>query len=154
MGRSLFDRGLRDTQAAFKLYGRRSLEAILAAPSTFGFSFDADWLYATVQAGEQVERVPFAFIDSFEESASITQGPMTTWASLLTGLVAAARARGVDHDEEMAAVIDDFASVEVLEQVIEQVPDALSGVADAELGRRSTMSPAELRSWLEGHTAR
>ena len=149
VGRALFDRGLRDTQAAFKLYGRTALEAILAAPSTFGFSFDSDWLFAAVAAGEQIERVPFAFIDSFEESASITQGPMTTWESLLTGLVAAARARGVDHDEEMAAVVDDFVTAEALDQVIERVPDELIGVSDAELGQRSTMTPDQLRAWLQ-----
>lgn len=149
VGRALFDRGLRDTQAAFKLYGRRSLDAILAAPSTFGFSFDSDWLYATIAAGEAIERVPFAFIDSFEESASITQGPMTTWESLLTGLVAAARARKADHDEEMAGVIDDFVSVSLLERVIDRVPDQLAGATDADLGRRSVMSPADLRTWLE-----
>ena len=152
VGRTLFDRGLRDTQAAFKLYGRGALEPILAAPSTFGFSFDADWLFAAVQAGEVVERVPFAFIDSFEESASITQGPMSTWSSLLNGLVAAARARGVDHDEEMATVIDDFASVELLERVIEQVPDELAHADDADLGQWATMTPAQLRSWLEAFT--
>ncbi|MGB5756132.1 MAG: hypothetical protein WBM50_04400 [Acidimicrobiales bacterium] len=149
VGRALFDRGLRDTQAAFKLYGRTALEAILAAPSTFGFSFDSDWLFAAVAAGEQIERVPFAFIDSFEESASITQGPMTTWESLLTGLVAAARARGVDHDEEMAAVVDDFVTAEALDQVIELVPDELIGVSDAQLGQRSTMTPDQLRAWLQ-----
>ena len=152
-GRALFDRGLRDTQAAFKLYGRDALEAILAAPSTFGFSFDSDWLYATIGAGEEVERVPFAFIDSFAESASIAQGPMTTWSSLLIGLVAAARARGADHDEEMAAVIDDVATVEVLERVIDQVPDALADAADADLGQRSAMTPAELRTWIEAAAA-
>ena len=149
VGRALFDRGLRDTQAAFKLYGRTALEAILAAPSTFGFSFDSDWLFAAVAAGEQIERVPFAFIDSFEESASLTQGPMTTWESLLTGLVAAARARGVDHDEEMAAVVDDFVTAEALDQVIELVPDELTGVSDAQLGQRSTMTPDQLRAWLQ-----
>lgn len=149
VGRALFDRGLRDTQAAFKLYGRRALASILEAPSTFGFSFDSDWLYATIATGEQIERVPFAFIDSFEESASLTQGPMTTWESLLSGLVAAARARGAEHDEEMAAVVDELITVAVLERVIEQVPAQLAGVADADLGRRDIMSPAELRAWLE-----
>lgn len=149
VGRALFERGLRDTQAAFKLYGRPALEAILAAPSTYGFAFDSDWLYATVAAGERLERVSFAFIDSFEESASIAQGPMTTWASLLTGLVAAARARGVDHDEEMAAVIDEVAVAEVLDRVVGSVPDALRGVADADLGRSDVMSPAQLRAWIE-----
>ena len=149
VGRALFDQGLRDTQAAFKLYGRPALDSILAAPSTFGFSFDSDWLYATVAAGERVERVPFAFIDSFEESASITQGPMTTWASLLTGLVAAARAREADHDEEMAAVIDEVAVVDVLERVVEAVPDELRDVPDHQLGQRAVMGPAQLRAWVD-----
>jgi len=149
VGRSLFDSGLRDTQAAFKLYGQDALESILRAPSTYGFSFDSDWLYATRAADLDIERVPFAFIDSFEESASITQGPMTTWESLLTGLVAAARARGADHDEEMAAVVDDYASAEILERVVERVPAALDGVGDGEMGSRAVMSPAELRAWLE-----
>jgi len=149
VGRALFDHGLRDTQAAFKLYGRAALQSILAAPSTYGFSFDSDWLYATAAAGLPIERAPFAFIDSFEESASITQGPMTTWESLLVGLVAAARERGADHDEEMAAVVDDFATAEILEQVVATVPRALAGASDAELGQRATMAPASLRSWLE-----
>jgi hypothetical protein len=149
VGHALFDRGLRDTQAAFKLYGRTALDTILAAPSTFGFSFDSDWLFAAVAGGQEIERVPFAFIDSFEESASITQGPMTTWESLLTGLVAAARARGVDHDEEMAALVDDFVTVEALEQVIELVPPELEQVTDAQLGQRSTMTPQQLRTWLQ-----
>lgn len=149
VGRALFDRGLRDTQAAFKLYGRSALGAILESPSTFGFSFDSDWLFAAVAADEQIERVPFAFIDSFEESASITQGPMTTWESLLTGLVAAARARGADHDEEMASVVDDFATAAILERVIGMAPDELAMATEAEFGQRSIMTPLQLRSWLE-----
>ncbi|MFV0524904.1 MAG: glycosyltransferase [Acidimicrobiales bacterium] len=149
VGRELFDRGLSDTQAPFKLYGRAALEAILAGPSTFGFSFDADWLYATLAAGLRIERVPFAFVDSMAESASITQGPMTTWESLLTGLVGAARARGAEHDEEMAAVVDDYARAEVLDLVVRQVPEPLLGVAPEDLGRRETMTPADLRVWLE-----
>ena len=149
VGRALFGRGLRDTQAAFKLYGRPALDDILAAPSTFGFAFDADWLYASVAGGHPIERVPFAFVDSFEESTSITQGPMTTWESLLRGLVAAARARGADHDEEMAAVVDDHGSAAELERVVARVPPALEGVADADLGDPAVMSPAELRAWLD-----
>lgn len=149
VGRALFESGLRDTQAAFKLYGRAPLQEILAAPTTFGFSFDSDWLMTTAACGHRIERVPFAFIDSFEESASITQGPMTTWESLLTGLVAAARGRGVEHDEEMASVVDDFATAEILTEVVQRVPDALAGAEDADLGDRSLMSPSELRQWLE-----
>ncbi len=147
-GRTLFATGLRDTQAAFKLYSRDALVDILAAPSTFGFAFDSDWLYAALAGGRSIERVPFAFIDSAEESASITQGPMTTWESLLRGLVSAARARNVDHDVEMARVIDDYASASTLELVVERVPPELDGVADSQLGDPALMSPVRLREWL------
>ncbi len=148
VGRQLFGRGLRDTQAAFKLYGRRALEPILAAPSTYGFSFDSDWLYATIAADGVITSVPFAFIDSFAESASITQGPMTTWESLLRGLVAAARARGVDHDTEMAAVVDEFADAATLERVVARIPPPLDGVDPARLGDSDVMSPAEMKAWI------
>ena len=149
VGSALFSRGLRDTQAAFKLYDRSALTDILAMPSTYGFAFDSDWLYGAIAGGHTIERVPFAFIDSFEESASITQGPMTTWESLLKGLVDAARARGVDHDEEMASVIDEYASATQLDVVVQQVPPELEGVDDAALGEPETMSPQRLRAWLE-----
>jgi len=150
VGRALFASGLRDTQAAFKLYGRAVLDDILRAPATFGFAFDSDWLYAALAGGHSIRRVPFAFVDSFAESASITQGPMTTWESLLRGLVDAARARGVDHDEEMASVIDDFAVAEILDHVVQRVPPELESVADDQLGDRGLMTPARLREWLDG----
>lgn len=153
VGRALFSRGLHDTQAAFKLYGGEALADILAAPSTFGFSFDADWLYGALRGGHDIAATPFAFVDSFAESASIVQGPMTTWESLLVGLTASARARGVDHDERMAAVIDDYASAEVLDVVVQQVPPQLEDVDPADLGDPTVMSPAELRAWLADLTA-
>ncbi|MGI9529443.1 MAG: glycosyltransferase [Acidimicrobiia bacterium] len=149
VGRALFSQGIRDTQAAFKLYDRTSLDDILAAPSTYGFAFDSDWLYGALSGGHSIDRVPFAFIDSFEESASLAQGPMTTWESLLRGLVDAARARGVDHNEEMAQVVDDHAHASELDRVVEAVPPQLDNVPDASLGDPSIMTPTELRSWLE-----
>lgn len=149
VGRAIFGRGLRDTQAAFKLYGAAALVDILAAPSTYGFAFDSDWLYAAIATGRSIESVPFAFIDSFTESASIAQGPMTTWESLLRGLVDAARARAVDHDEEMAAVIDDYAYASNLDLVVQNVPPQLASVADGDLGHRKLMTPDELRDWLD-----
>lgn len=149
VGRALFSQGLRDTQAAFKLYDRTSLNDILAAPSTYGFAFDSDWLYGALSGGHSIDRVPFAFIDSFEESASLAQGPMTTWESLLRGLVDAARARGVDHNEEMARVVDDHADASELDRVVETVPPQLENVPDVSLGDPSVMSPGELRAWLE-----
>jgi len=149
VGRALFSQGLRDTQAAFKLYSAAALGDILAAPSTFGFAFDSDWLYAAIGHGSAIESVPFAFIDSFEESASITQGPMTTWESLLRGLVDAARARSVDHDTEMAAIIDEYADAAQLDVVVQNAPDELAHATDAELGSRDLMTPEQLGSWLE-----
>jgi hypothetical protein len=149
VGRALFERGLTDTQAAFKLYAERALDPILEAPSTYGFAFDSDWLYAAVASGCSIARVPFAFIDSFEESASITQGPMTTWESLLQGLATAARARGVDHHEAMAAVVDRCARADILERVVQAVPPQLAGVADADLGDPELLSPADLEQWIE-----
>jgi hypothetical protein len=149
VGRAIFDRGLRDTQAAFKLYGAAAIADILVAPSTYGFAFDSDWLYAAIANDRSIESVPFAFIDSFAESASLAQGPMTTWESLLRGLVDAARARAVDHDEAMAAVIDDYATARHLDVVVQNVPPQLSGVADGDLGRHQVMTPEELRSWLD-----
>ncbi|CAN5916961.1 hypothetical protein BH23ACT10_BH23ACT10_23150 [soil metagenome] len=149
VGHALFSRGLRDTQAAFKLYGRDALADILAAPSTFGFSFDSDWLYAALRGGHDIATTPFAFVDSFAESASIVQGPMTTWESLLVGLTASARARGVEHDEQMAAVVDDYARADILDIVVQQVPPQLETADAADLGDPAIMSPADLRSWLE-----
>lgn len=148
VGRALFARGLRDTQAAFKLYGRDALADILAAPSTFGFSFDSDWLYGVLKGGHDIAATPFAFVDSFAESASITQGPMTTWESLLVGLTASARARGVDHDEQMAGVVDDHATAATLEVVVQHVPPQLEGVDPGELGDPAVMSADELRAWI------
>lgn len=149
IGRALFSRGLRDTQAAFKLYGRNALGDILAAPSTFGFSFDSDWLYGVLKGGHEIAATPFAFVDSFAESASITQGPMTTWESLLVGLTASARARGVDHDEQMAAVVDDHGDAATLDLVVQRVPPQLEDVDAGTLGDPAVMSAEEVRAWIE-----
>ena len=150
IGRALFSRGLRDTQAAFKLYGREALADILSAPSTYGFSFDSDWLYGVLKGGHDIATAPFAFVDSFAESASIIQGPMTTWESLLVGLTASARARGVDHDEQMAAVVDDHGDAPTLDLIVKQVPPQLDGVDAGALGDPTVMSPDELRAWIKG----
>ena len=77
---------------------------------------------------------------------------MTTWESLLRGLVDAARARHVDHDEEMASVVDDFAVAAILDEVVQRVPPELEGVADERLGDPDVMTPGQLRAWLSGFT--
>ncbi|MCP4226930.1 MAG: hypothetical protein GY773_26610 [Actinomycetia bacterium] len=74
---------------------------------------------------------------------------MTTWESILRGLVAAARGRGVSHDQEMAKVIDDHANAAQLERVVQLIPPDLEGAPAARLGDPTLMSPQKLRSWLE-----
>ena len=74
---------------------------------------------------------------------------MTTWESLLRGLTDAARARGVDHDEAMAAIVDEYARATTLEKVVQAVPPELERVADADLGDPDVMSPARVAEWIE-----
>lgn len=154
VGRALFSRGINDTQAAFKLFGRDALTDILAAPSTYGFSFDPDWLYGALAGGHDIVTTPFAFVDSFAESASLAQGPMTTWESLLVGLAASARARGADHDVDMAALVDDHSSAVHLRQIIvADPPEALARANPSDLGDPAILSVADLRAWLDEVTA-
>ncbi len=99
----------------------------------FDFSFDTDWLLAAISMDEPLAKVPFAFIDSFTESASITQGPMTTWEALLMGLVKAVKRHGVPHNEGMARVLDEeIQSSADLDLLIHYLPPEL---ANAGAGR-------------------
>lgn len=150
-GREIFSRGILDTQAAFKLYDANVLEKIIQSPSVYDFSFDTDWILAALAAGETIEQVPFAFIDSFAESASITQGPMTTWETLLFGLCTAVKRHGFAKGPaaEMIAVIEEeIQGHEDLERIINLIPKELEGASDADFGNPDVMSPASLRSWL------
>ena len=92
IGEAIFSRGILDTQAAFKLYDRDVLRRILAGAGVYDFSFDTDWISEVLARDVPFETVPFAFVDSFEESGSIVQGPMTTWFALLKGLAHSVRA--------------------------------------------------------------
>jgi hypothetical protein len=148
VGRTIFSRGILDTQAAFKLYDRAAAETILDGASVYDFSVDTDWILGAIDAGCDIRRVPFAFIDSFAESASIAQGPMTTWESLLVGLVTAVRARGADHDEAAAAVIDEFARADTLDLVVANVPPELDGVDPGRLGDPDLMPPDQVATWI------
>lgn len=154
VGFELFSRGINDTQAAFKLYQKNAFEYIFHTPSTYGFSFDSDWLYASIEGHLTFESVPFTFIDSFEESASITQGPMSTWESLLKGLVASARGRNANYNKEMAEVIDKYGNQKNLEVIIEKVPEQLNGVPSDMLGDPEIMSPEELSNWISSITGK
>ncbi|MCL1125241.1 glycosyltransferase [Shewanella surugensis] len=149
VGSEIFSKGIYDTQAAYKLFSRSALEAILAAPTVFDFSFDTDWILASMKEDLVIETIPFAFIDSAAESASVVQGPMSTWLILLTGLVKALRSREVEHDIAMAKVIDEHVkSVKDLEQIINLLPPELMEVSDKELGQHTLMSPESLSKWL------
>jgi len=152
VGVAIFSRGIRDTQAAFKLYEAGLLRGILAAPTVYDFSFDSDWILASLARGVEPVQVPFAFVDSAAESASIAQGPMTTWEALLKGLVAAVRRHGVEHDEEMACVLDEeIASSEDLDLIIDHLPPQLANAPADRLGDPALMSPAEIREWIRAH---
>ncbi|PKG75752.1 glycosyltransferase [Shewanella sp. GutCb] len=149
VGSPIFSKGIHDTQAAYKLFSREALQHILMKPSVFDFSFDTDWILAAMQHQQSIATVPFVSIDSAAESASIIQGPMSTWLILLKGLVKALRARGADYNKEMAQLIDnEVQTTEDLERIIDLLPDELVNAKDDELGDVQLMSPKALASWL------
>lgn len=149
IGAQIFDGGIKDTQAAFKLYGKPVLEKILENPTVFDFSFDTDWIFAAMEMNQPITTVPFAFIDSAAESASIVQGPMSTWYVLLDGLVKAAKARNVNYSTEMAEVFDsEINSHKDLELLIDVLPPELASAGEGELGNPSIMSPQSVRDWI------
>jgi len=149
VGHAIFSRGILDTQAAFKLFQSDLLREILEAPTVFDFSIDTDWIAAVLARNEAFEIVPFAFIDSFAESASISQGPMTTWETLLKGLVKQVRARGLPHDEAMARVLDEeIHTAADLDLLIHQLPPELEAAEGDALGAEGVMSPEAVGAWI------
>ncbi len=149
VGRAIFSRDIRDTQAAFKLYEASILRQIIQSPTVFDFSFDTDWILAAIAMEEPFVKVPFAFIDSAAESASIAQGPMTTWETLLKGLVKAVRKHGVSHNEAMARVLDEeiHGSAD-LDAIINHLPPELENATDADFGNPDVMSPEAMQTWI------
>jgi len=151
VGHSIFSQDILDTQAAFKLYESQLLKEIIKDPAVFDFSFDSDWISAVLASNIPFAKVPFAFIDSFAESASIVQGPMTTWETLLMGLIKSVRHRNLPHNEDMAQVlIEEVESSETLDLLIHHLPPQLQSATDAELGNPEIMSPDEVREWIRG----
>ncbi len=151
IGDAVFSRGILDTQAAFKLYARDLLAEIIAEPTVYDFSFDTDWILAAIRSEARIAQVPFAFIDSAAESASITQGPMTTWETLLFGLIRAVRRHGfcTGDAEEMAAVVEEeISGYRDLEKIIDLLPPELEDAGEKDFGDPAVMSPAALRGWL------
>ncbi|NNF32605.1 MAG: glycosyltransferase, partial [Saprospiraceae bacterium] len=154
VGERIFSSNIRDTQAAFKLYESKLLKKIIEQPSVFDFSFDSDWIAAVIAMDEPFDKVPFAFIDSFEESASITQGPMTTWETLLLGLVKSVRARELPHNEEMAKVLEEeIHSSKDLDLLINHLPSQLEEAGDTDFGNPEIMSPNEVQEWIRKRKA-
>lgn len=118
----------------------------------FDFSFDSDWILAALAQGIEPAQVPFAFLDSAAESASIAQGPMTTWEALLKGLVKAVRHHGVDHDTQMAEVLDsEVSSAADLDRIIDTLPPQLVQAPPERLGDPALMSAEEVRAWFRAH---
>ncbi len=149
IGQAIFSRDIRDTQAAFKLYEANLLRQIIAEPTVYDFSFDTDWILAAIAQDEPLEKVPFAFIDSAAESVSITQGPMTTWETLLLGLTKAVRKHGVPHSEAMARVLDEeIHDYRDLELLINHLPPELEQATDKDFGNPAIMSPEVLQAWI------
>lgn len=151
IGHEIFSRDIRDTQAAFKIYDRQVLNGILADPTVFDFSFDTDWILGALRQGARITQTPFAFIDSAAESASITQGPMTTWEALLFGLIKAVRRHGFLEGDAaaMAELVEEqIDGYRDLEKIIDLLPPELLHAADSELGDPGTMSVDALRDWL------
>ena len=149
IGAQIFEHGIKDTQAAFKFYSRPVLEMILEKPTVYDFSFDTDWIFAAMEMDQPISTVPFAFIDSAAESASVVQGPMTTWYVLLDGLVKAAKARKATYNKEMAGVfMKEIDSHKDLELIIDALPPELAMVSDTDLGNPEVMSPQSMRNWI------
>lgn len=156
IGHAIFSRGIHDTQAAFKLYRRDLLFEIIANPTVFDFSFDTDWILAALRKEAPYAQVPFGFIDSAAESASIAQGPMTTWETLLFGLIRAARRHGflTGDAAEMAAVVEDeIRDHRDLDKIIDHLPPELKDAGESEYGDSSVLSPEALRNWLRATIA-
>jgi hypothetical protein len=154
VGQAIFSRNILDTQAAFKLYERNLLKQIIETPTVFDFSFDTDWILAAISMGEPFAKVPFAFIDSFAESASITQGPMTTWEVLLMGLVKAVRRHDVPHNEDMARVLEEeIQSSADLDVLIHHLPPELADADPGMIGDPEVMSPEAVQTWIQQRKA-
>lgn len=156
IGHAVFSKGIMDTQAAFKLYDSHLLSEIIAEPTVYDFSFDTDWILASIKRGVDIRQVPFAFIDSAAESASITQGPMTTWETLLFGLEKQVRKYGFAEGD--AAAMGEVLREEVrdyrdLEKIIDHLPPELEHAGEEDFGKPEIMSAEALRAWIRERVA-
>ena len=156
IGHAVFSQGILDTQAAFKLYDSSLLKEIIAEPTVYDFSFDTDWILAALKRGVDIRQVPFAFIDSAAESASITQGPMTTWETLLFGLEKQVRKYGFAKGDAAAmgeVLREEIKDYRDLEKVIDHLPPELEAAGEEDFGNPAVMSADAMRSWLRARVA-
>jgi hypothetical protein len=152
IGEAIFSRNILDTQAAFKLYESRLLQEIIADPTVFDFSFDTDWIAAFIARAEPFAQIPFAFLDSAAESATAKQQPMTTWETLLLGLLKSMRRHNLlrtPASQEMARVIDEeIRDYRDLELIIDHLPPELVEAGEADYGNPELLSPAAMQAWI------
>lgn len=150
LAKVILDQGIQDTQAAFKLYDKKVLKKIFMNPVSFEFAFDTEWIMISIKEDEKIVKVPFAFIDSFEESASQIQGPMNTWLNLLQGLVRQLEAHNIDHDKEFAQIVKKYMNTKKnLQKLVVVVPPELEGKKTTEVGDPSIMPPAKITAWIK-----
>lgn len=152
IGEAIFSRGILDTQAAFKLYESRLLTEIMAHPTVFDFSFDTDWIAAFIAREEPFVQIPFAFLDSASESATAKQQPMTTWATLLLGLLKSLRKYNLlstPASQKMAQVIDEeIHGHRDLELIINHLPPELAEAGEEDYGNARVMPPDAMQDWI------
>jgi hypothetical protein len=152
IGEAIFSHDILDTQAAFKLYESRLLQEIIADPTVFDFSFDTDLIAAFIARAEPFAQIPFAFLDSAAESATAKQQPMTTWETLLLGLLKSMRRHNLlrtPASQEMARVIDEeIRDYRDLELIINHLPPELAEAGEADYGNPELMSPAAMQAWI------
>jgi hypothetical protein len=74
---------------------------------------------------------------------------MTTWETLLKGLVKAVRKHGVPHNEAIARVLDEeILSSADLDMLINHLPPELERADGQELGDPAVMSPEAVQAWI------
>ena len=152
IGQAIFSHNILDTQAAFKLYESRLLRDIIAHPTVYDFSFDTDWISAFIAKDEPFAQVPFAFLDSAAESATAKQQPMTTWETLLLGLLKSLRRYDLlktSASRMMARVIDEeIKDYRDLELIIDHLPPELKDTVEADYGNPDVMAPEAMQTWI------
>ena len=150
---TIIARGVRDTQAPFKLYDCSILQQILPRATDFGFSFDTDWLLIALALEQEFESIPFAFIDSAADSSFLSDR-LENMTAMLRGIMHQVKYHGIPHNEEMARVIDEElrnpADVSI---IMNALPPKLRDGKEQDLGNPTLMSPAEIRTWIRANRA-